>query len=176
MRGCGLPDEVIALVHWLAQHPPQPRSCVISHATADQDLALRLWQDLQESNIRCWLSPDATKGSDQTRLASDERIRIDDALIVVLSKASIDSDWIAGEVEQALELEREADRRILYAVEVDNVAPGLRHGWGGHIKDTRAIHDFRFWDDPTRYEEAYAGLLQDIQAEGPQDDPAEEAV
>ena len=166
LRGCGVPDEVIALVHWLEQNPVRPHACLISYASTEQRLAERLHEDLQERNVRCWLSPDRLK-TGKARLGLNEAIRIDDRMILILSETSAESDWIGAEVEQALVLEQEDRRRVLHAIETDNIMVRKHRGWAERLKERHEIADFRRWQEPEAYREAFEPLLVALLDEGP---------
>ena len=55
LKGCGLPDAVLAYVRSLAQsrNPIQLYSCFISHSSQDEVFCHRLHNDLQAAGVRC---------------------------------------------------------------------------------------------------------------------------
>jgi uncharacterized protein YjbI with pentapeptide repeats len=55
LRGCGLPDALIDYLPSLLHEPVQFYSCFISYASKDHAFAERLYADLQNKGVRCWL-------------------------------------------------------------------------------------------------------------------------
>ena len=82
-------------------------SCFISYSSKDQEFAERLHADLQAKGVRCWFAPHDLKIGDRFRQRIDEAIRVHDKLLLILSEHSIESDWVATEVEAAFEKERQ---------------------------------------------------------------------
>ena len=66
---------------------------------------------------------------DAIRLQVDQLIRIQDKLLVVLSKFSVESPWIQKEVEAALKEERNRKRAILFPVRLDNGRMDAEKEW-----------------------------------------------
>ncbi|MEP6935037.1 MAG: pentapeptide repeat-containing protein, partial [Nitrospirota bacterium] len=62
LRGCGLPDTLIAYLPSLLNQAIQFYSCFISYSTEDQDFAARLHADLQDKGVRCWFAPHDMQG------------------------------------------------------------------------------------------------------------------
>src|SRR5512135_1402038 len=122
LRGCGLPDVWITHLPSLigAMSPIQFYSVFISYSSKDRDFADRLYADLQAQGIRCWLDHKDLKIGDPIRHRIDEAIRLHDKLMLVLSKNSLASPWVEGEVEAALERERRQQQIILFPVRLDN--------------------------------------------------------
>ena len=57
--------------------------------------------------MRCWFAPHDLRKGDKTWDAIDEAIKLRDKLLLILSKNSIDSDWVEDEVQKAVAEERE---------------------------------------------------------------------
>jgi uncharacterized protein YjbI with pentapeptide repeats len=57
LRGCGLPDNVIADALSLRPAIMQYWSCFISYSSRDQAFADCLYTDLQAHGVRCWFAP-----------------------------------------------------------------------------------------------------------------------
>jgi hypothetical protein len=109
LRGAGVPDPMIDYMHSLVEsmNPIDYYSCFISYSSKDENFANRLYADLQNKGVRCWFAPEDMKIGDKIRPRIDEAIRIHDKLLLVLSKHSVESDWVEKEVETALEKERQ---------------------------------------------------------------------
>src|SRR5215471_3522555 len=94
LRGCGLPDTLIDYLPSLLTQPFQFYSCFISYTSKDHAFAERLHADLQNNGVRCWFAPEDMKIGDRIRPRIDETIRVYDKLLLVLSKASVASQWV----------------------------------------------------------------------------------
>jgi hypothetical protein len=122
LRGCGLPDSLIEYLPSLigSMSPIEFYSCFISYSSRNQEFADRLHADLQAKGVRCWFDRDDLKIGDKIRHRITEAIRVHDKLMLVLSEQSINSDWVEGEVEAALERERREKRTVLFPFRLDD--------------------------------------------------------
>jgi tetratricopeptide (TPR) repeat protein len=90
----------------------------ISHAKSDEKVAKEIAAGLEERNFKCWIAPrDVRPG----HAYGDEIVRGIEksrAFILVLSKASNGSAFVAREVERAV-----SKGKAVYAIRVENVQP-----------------------------------------------------
>jgi tetratricopeptide (TPR) repeat protein len=105
----------------LAARKPKSASKIaafISHAKADGKKAQEIAALLEERGLKCWIAPrDVTAG----RAYGDEIIRgIESArnFVLVLSKASNSSDFVAREVERAV-----SKKKPIFVIRLANVEP-----------------------------------------------------
>jgi hypothetical protein len=164
LRGCGLPDTLINYLPTLLNQPFQFYSCFISYASKDHTFAERLYADLQNKGVRCWFAPEDLKIGDRLRPRIDDTIRRYDKLLLVLSKASVTSQWVEQEVETALARERQQGTTILFPVRIDNTVMAIETGWPALIRNTRNLGDFRRWKTDGVYQKAFDRLLRDLTA------------
>ena len=165
LRGCGLPEEFITYMRSLTAHPIQFCSCFISYSSKDQEFAERLYADLQAKGVRVWFAPHDLPVGARIRPAIDESIRVHDKLLLVLSEASVNSQWVEQEVETALARERgAAGMTVLFPIRIDDAVMGSDAGWPALIKHSRNIGDFTRWRDHDSYAEAFSRLLRDLQS------------
>jgi uncharacterized protein YjbI with pentapeptide repeats len=168
LRGCGLPDTLIEFLPSLLNDPIQFYASFISYSSKDQKFADRLYADLQNKGMRCWLATEDLKIGAKIRTGIDEAIRLHDKLLLVLTKHSVASDWVEQEVETALERERKEKRLILFPIRLDDAVMKIEGGWPALIRNTRNIGDFRKWKDHDSYQKTFARLLRDLKAEDKQ--------
>jgi hypothetical protein len=166
LRGCGLPESFIVQIPALvaALQPIQFYSCFISYSSKDEELAQRLYADLQSKGVRCWFAPEDMKIGDRFRRRIDEVIRVHDRLLLLLSEHSVTSSWVEKEVETAMESESEQNRTILFPVRLDDAVMGIRMGWPADVRRSRHIGDFRRWKEYDEYRKAFERLLSDLRA------------
>ena len=167
LRGCGLPESFIARIQALvaAMQPIQFYSCFISYSSRDQEFAERLHADLQAKGVRVWFAPHDMKIGAKIRPAIDESIRLHDKLLLVLSEASVSSQWVEQEVETALAREREpGGGTVLFPVRIDDAVMESKAGWPVLLKNTRNVGDFTRWKKHDSYQRAFERLLRDLKA------------
>jgi hypothetical protein len=167
LRGCGVPDNFIAYVGSLVGKPIEFYSCFISYSSRNQDFAERLYTDLQSKGVRCWYAPEDLKIGDRFRRRIDESIRMHDKLLLILSKDSVESQWVEKEVETAMERERQQGRDsvVLFPIKLDDAVIDEKSGWAADIRRTRHLGDFRGWKNHDEYRKAFDRLLRDLRAE-----------
>jgi uncharacterized protein YjbI with pentapeptide repeats len=165
LRRAGLPEDFVVYASSLTKQAIEFYSCFISYSSKDQAFAQRLYADIQNQNIRCWFAPEDLKIGDKIRSGIDESIRRYDKLLLVLSKHSVQSEWVEKEVETAFELERKQKRVILFPIRLDNTVMKIDTGWPADIRKTRNIGDFVKWKDYDAYEKAFERLLRDLKSE-----------
>ena len=168
LRGCGLSDALIEYLPSLLQQAIQFYACFISYSAKDEAFAKRLHADLQDKGVRCWFAPEDLKIGDKIRERIDESIRIYDKLLLILSKHSMASQWVEGEVETALRKERDPKgnhHAVLFPIRLDDAVMKVEAGWPALIRNTRNIGDFSGWKDPDRYQKAFTRLLRDLKAD-----------
>jgi TIR domain len=161
LRGCGLSDEMIGVVHSIAG-AIQYYSAFLSYHHQDEEFATRLYNDFQANNIRCWKYTEDMKIIEDR---VDQAIRLHDKLLVIFSEHSVQSDWIAGEVEAALKREEREKKQILFPVMIDDAVQQMSLGWAAAIRRKRNIGDFRAWKEHDAYQQAFQRLLRDLKAE-----------
>lgn len=166
LQGCGLPESFIVQIPALvaAVQPIQFYSCFISYSSKDQKFAERLHADLQSKAVRCWFAPKDLKIGEKLRVGIDESIRVHDKLLLILSKNSIESEWVEKEVETAMERERQQKRTILFPIRLDDTVLSVESGWAADVRRSRNVGDFRRWKSHDAYSRVFERLLQDLQA------------
>ncbi len=104
----------------LLNEPLQFYSCFISYSTKDQEFADRLYADLQNKGVRCWFAPHDMQGGKKIHEQIDEAIRVYQRLLLILSPASIESEWVNTEIVKARKRELQEKRRMLFPVRLVN--------------------------------------------------------
>jgi uncharacterized protein YjbI with pentapeptide repeats len=166
LRGCGLSDNLIDYLPSLLEEAIRFYSCFISYSARDQLFADRLHADLQNKGVRCWFAPHDLPIGAKTWDAIDEAIRLRDKLLIILSEASIASDWVEDEVSKAFAEERERKRTILFPIRIDDTVKTASEAWARKLRDQRNIGDFLQWREPAEYQKSLDRLLRDLRASG----------
>jgi hypothetical protein len=164
LRGCGVPVQMIEYAKSLTLGPIEYYSCFISYSHNDEVIARWIHNDLQAAGVSCWFADHDMKIGDKIRPVIDDKIRIHDKLLLILSEHSVLSDWVEHEVEHALSLETERKKGMLFPVRLDEAIMDSKTGWAGNIKRQRHIGDFTRWKEHDSYQEAFNRLLRDLKA------------
>ena len=163
LRGCGVSDEWIDFYRSTMMHPIQYHSVFISYSSKDEQLARRLHADLQDKGVRCWFAPHALPIGAKTRPEVDRAIYLQEKLLLILSAASVVSDWVEHEVETALKKERKEKRTVLFPIRIDRaILDQPAYGWPELVRNERNIGDFSHWTDPQAYQQAFERLVRDL--------------
>jgi uncharacterized protein YjbI with pentapeptide repeats len=175
LRGCGVPEDTISYLPYLvtASQSIQFYSCFISYSTKDEDFARRLQSRMRDAGLRVWFAPEDMKGGKKIYEQIESAIQIHDRLLVVLSEASLQSEWVLTEVRRALKAEKKEARRKLFPIRVTDF--DRIKEWELIDTDTgkdlaveiRSYHipDFSNWKDLDNFENAFNRLLNDLRAE-----------
>jgi hypothetical protein len=165
LRGVGLPDTLIEYLPSLLGQAIQHYSCFISYASRDDDFVRALHADLQDKGVRCWFAPEDMKIGAKILDTLDEAIRLRDKVLLVLSEASIASDWVEDEVTKAFAEERQRGGVVLFPVRLDDAVFATNEAWAVKLRDNRHIGDFRGWKDHDVYHHTLDRLLRDLRME-----------
>ena len=115
--------------------------------------------------MRCWFAPEDMKIGAKILDTLDQAIRLRDKVLLVLSEASIASDWVEDEVTKGFAEERQRGVTVLFPVRLDDAVFTTNEAWAVKLRDNRNIGDFRHWADHDAYQKTLARLLRDLRVE-----------
>jgi uncharacterized protein YjbI with pentapeptide repeats len=182
LRGCGLSDidieysklanpdltneDIVRIQYRMfdlrATQSIQIAPLFISYSHADSPFVDHLDSSLTKKGVRFWRDiHDATAGRLETQV--DRAIRQNPTVLLVLSKNSLNSDWVQHEVRTARSLEKELGRDALCPVALDDSWKSAP--WPARIMEQIMeynILDFSGWDDETAFEAKFSKLLSGL--------------
>jgi uncharacterized protein YjbI with pentapeptide repeats len=178
LEGFGFPrvfrDYLPSLVE--ASDIVQFHSCFISYSHADEGFAHKLWESMKREGIRVWYAPEEMQGGKKLFDQIDRAIQLHDKLLLVLSKASINSGWVETEIRRARQQERLTHVRKLFPIRVCDMR--ILQSWQCFDSDTGRdiaqeireyfIPDFSKWTHAPDFEIEFQKLRRDLKAEGVQ--------
>ena len=175
LRGAGVPENFITFMRSLTGPAFDFYSCFISYSTKDQEFADRLYADLQAKGVRCWFAPHDIQGGRKIHEQIDEAIKVYDKLLLILSDASMNSNWVKTEIANARAKEEQQERQMLFPI---SVVPFERiKAWKLFDADTGIdsareireyfVPDFSNWKDHDSYTKAFERLVRDLKATDP---------
>src|SRR6266403_110802 len=118
LRGCGIPESFITQMHSLvgAEDGIQFYSCFISYSSKDEEFARRLHGRMRDACLRVWFALEDIQGGKKLHEQIETAIRVYDKLLIVLSEASLQSEWVMTELRNARKTERQTGKRKLFPV------------------------------------------------------------
>jgi uncharacterized protein YjbI with pentapeptide repeats len=175
LRGCGVPESFITQMESLvnAEDGIQFYSCFISYSAKDDEFARCLHGRMRAEHLRVWFAPEDIQGGKKLHEQIETAIRIYDKVLIVLSEASLQSEWVMDELRKGFKAERETGKRKLSPVRLIDYE--ILERW--ECRDSLSgkdlaeevrqyfIPDFSNWKDHDQFEAAFARLLQDLRAE-----------
>ncbi len=172
LRGCGVPDALIGYLPTLLASQDF-YSCFISYSHADEEFAKHLYSRMQQEHLRVWYAPEDIKGGRKLHDQIEEAIRVYDKLLLVLSEASMKSEWVKTEIRRARRREVKENRRILFPIRL--VPFEIVQDWeffdADLGKDSATeireyfIPNFSNWKDHDSFEAGFKRLLANLKAE-----------
>lgn len=157
------------------QEPSQSelQSCFISYSSKDHDFADYLYDGLRKKGVRCWFAPHDVQGGKKLAEQIDAAIHGHERLLLILSIASMESEWVKTEIAKARKREVDENRRILFPVRLVNFS--VMRDWecfdGNTGKDSAKeirdyyVPDFSNWKDHDSYQIEFEKLLRDLRTE-----------
>lgn len=147
-------------------------SCFISYSHQDEAFAQRLHERLQATGLRVWYAPENIQGGQKLHEQINQAIQEHDRLLVVLSDASLASEWVATEIRRARKIEQSQKVRKLFPIRLTSM--DTLKAWECFDADTGKdlgvelreyfIPDFSNWQDLNAFENAFDRLYRDLKA------------
>jgi hypothetical protein len=162
LLGAGISSLFISYLSDLVHASPQFYSCFISYASADAEFARVLHRELQERGVRTWFAPADLRVGENIRASIQQSINRHDKLLLILSRSSIESEWVRHEVEEALAREaREGGTTILFPIALDHAIFETSEPWTLRIR-YRHILSVSNWRDPAALKSSVGRLVRDL--------------
>ncbi len=137
-------------------------SCFISYSWHDKDFAASLHDDLQEVGVRCWLDEKEMRAGDPLREQIDRAIQLHDKVLLVLSRASVRSGWVRLELRNALRLEQDRRKTVLFPLRLDDSPLEVSGIPEFDQLRQKYITDFSDWRDRDSYRRSFSRLVRDL--------------
>lgn len=171
LEGCGVPRQLIDYLPAFKALPIQYYSCFISYSQKDEAFTKRLYEGLKSENIRIWYAPEEMKGGRTILDQIDTAIRKHDKLLLVLSEASMNSQWVKTEIRKARKKEQQTGRRVLFPISIVNYETVqcwecFDAGSGADMADDIReyyIPDFSNWKDHDVFQVEFKKLVAALQ-------------
>ena len=106
LEGIGLPNQYIDYLPSLLNKPIQRESCFISYSHKDEAFTKCLYYHLRAANLEVWYAPEDIKGGRYLEDQIDRALQIHDRLLLVLSRHSMNSEWVKLEIRKPSNVRR----------------------------------------------------------------------
>ena len=134
----------------------------ISYNHTDGSFVDRMEALLNDSGIRFWRDiHDAVGGPLEEQI--DDAIAQDRTVLVILSKHSVESDWVEHEVRRAREVPKETGRHVLYPIALDDSWKTC--SWPKSLMEQVKKYnnlDFSDWKTPDTLQRMYGKLINGL--------------
>lgn len=145
-------------------------SCFISYSHKDEEFAKALNSALRNEGIRVWFAPEDMLPGEKLHEQISGAIESHDRLLVIMSEASMESEWVKTEIRKARRREVEEKSRVLFPI---SLAPMDKiKKWECFDADTGKdlgveireyyIPDFSTWRDKTSFEKQLKKLVEGL--------------
>jgi hypothetical protein len=154
-------------------------SCFISYSFADEAFCKKLYERLKLAGIQVWFASHDMKGGEKIRDQVRGAIGTYDKLLLVLSAASISSNWVNDELYTAFRREKNEGNQVLFPIRIASFE-ALRQ-WQAFDADTGRdlarevreyfIPDFSDWANKEKFDKAISQLLDSLRRSEQKGDP-----
>ncbi|MBW2467019.1 MAG: toll/interleukin-1 receptor domain-containing protein [Deltaproteobacteria bacterium] len=165
LKNAGVPQHLIDFIEMFVDRDKRCYSCFISYSDKNREFALKLYEDLQDHGVRCWLTTENLKKRDRIHAVTDAAVKMHDKIILILSEDSIDSDWAENNYTQAIEKEIESGKTVLVPVVLDDSVEKTDQPWAVEMRRSRYAADFSMWRDDVFYKEVLGYLLDELNSD-----------
>lgn len=159
-------------------------SVFISYSTADEEFCRQLHERLSDEGLRAWFAPHDIKAGQKIHRQIYGAIEEYDKLLIVLSEASMKSEWVGTELWKARERERMQSVQVLFPIRL--VPFEQIREWSAFDADSGRdmarelreyfIPDFSGWRDDEAFEREVDRLIKALVVnEAPEDESPEPA-
>ena len=141
----------------------QTSSLFISYSHTDSQFVDKIEKYINKKGIRFWRDiHDAKSGRLEKQV--DRAMRLNPTVLLILSKHSLQSDWVEHEVRTARALEKEMKRDTLCPVALDD--SWKNSPWAKRIMEQIMeynILDFSEWKDDAKFESTFNKLIDGLE-------------
>jgi uncharacterized protein YjbI with pentapeptide repeats len=155
-------DILYEVVRLRTETPILVGKLFISYTHADRAFVDALEGKLKKNGIRFWRDVhDATAG--RLDKIVDRAMRLNPTVLLVLSKHSVESDWVEDEANRARRLEKELKRDVLCPVALDDAWKSCT--WSATLRtqiEKYNILPFANWEDAATFEGMFGRLVEGL--------------
>lgn len=165
LKNGGVEQSIMDFIEMFVDRNSKYYSCYIRYSESDWEFALKLYEDLMEHGVRCWLSTEKLKQRNRMYKVTDAAVDIHEKMIMIISENSIDSEWTENEYDRTVEKEKQTGKTVLVPITLDGSVKITEQPWAINMKQTRYAADFSMWRDEESYQEMLSCVLDELSTE-----------
>ena len=134
----------------------------ISYSHENSTVVDKMYQHLWDNGANVWLDRhDLVAGPLEKQVF--DAIRMQDVVLIVLSEASINSDWVKAEIKAGRERERKENRHILCPIALDDAwkEKTIDSVLWGQVAENNIL-DFSDWEDDKSFTTVFDRLIRGL--------------
>jgi len=161
----GVPKDLIAYIDAHIDQTDELFSCFISYTGKDEGFAHKLFADLLEQGVRCWVVTEKVRKQERYYPLIDAALNLHDKELLLVSEHSLESDWLENEIYDAFEKEEKTGEIILLPLLLDDSAKYSEKPWIVKMRRSRQVFDFSLWQDEETYVKMLGSLTRELKFE-----------
>ena len=165
LQNAGVPTDIFKSIKSQIDLQGAYTSCFITYTRKDESFAHKLFADLQEQGIRCWVVTEQMRKKERHYPIYDAALNLHEKHIFIISENSLDRNWAEGEIETALEKEEATGESILVPLVLDDSVKFSEKPWVVRLRRSSQLYDFTLWEDDESYREMFNYVISMLTAD-----------
>ncbi|HEY1352213.1 MAG TPA: toll/interleukin-1 receptor domain-containing protein [Ktedonobacteraceae bacterium] len=160
--GVGVSAQLLSGLRSSGQTPFDYATCFISYAARDELLVHKLYEQLRAAGVLCWFAPENLRAGEKFPASIPAAIQSHEKVLIVISKASLRSEWVGKEVQLARQKEHDGKKDVLLPISLDRAVQTTSVDWAVALRKRRHMRSFENWQQPSRWQKMCDNLLCDL--------------
>jgi hypothetical protein len=162
LEGAGVPRDLIDFIESHIEQTEMLSTCFISFAGKDEVFANKLFEDLLQLGIRCWVISEEVRKKERYYPLIDAALNLHEKELLVMSENSLKSDWLEEEIYTAFQKEEQTGEIILLPIILDDSVKYSEKPWIAKVRRSRQVYDFSLWQDEETFKEMLGSLSREL--------------
>ncbi len=163
LQNAGVPPDIFKSIKSQVDLQGTYTSCFITYTRKDESFAHKLFSDLQEQGIRCWIVTEQMRKKERHYPIFDAALNLHDKHILIVSENSLGRNWVENEIEASLEKEAATGESILIPLVLEDSIRFSEKLWVVKLRRTSQLYDFTLWEDDESYQEMLPYLISELE-------------
>ncbi len=169
LRGIGLPEFFIQFLQTLPAHTNGFLCGYVIHSQWDTNFAQRLYADLQQFGMRCWLLEYSVNAQGKWLQSDDDTyitnmMHRDDLFVLLCTQHTVESSWLQPLLHMVRQREANVGHPLLIVCQMDTSLALMGNPQVVELKNNYPVIDFTQWQNKEGYEDSLLQLLTVLQA------------
>lgn len=138
LRGVGVSEQLLTCLRSSGQ-------ASFDYATCDLHFVNNLYEQLRAAGVFCWFAPESLKAGEKFPASIPAAIERHEKVLMIISKASLKSEWVEKEVQLARQKDRGGRTDVLLPIRLDSAVLTSSLDWAVALRKQRNIRSFENW-------------------------------